>query len=58
MIIVGLTPHVRNRALGGLTPAARIRAEASGLTLPGMTPTRHFSKRQDMVAWPLQSLAG
>jgi uncharacterized protein len=27
-------------------------AEAAGLSLPGTTPLLHFSRRQDMVAWP------
>jgi uncharacterized protein len=27
-------------------------AEAAGLRLPSMAPVLHFSKRQDMVAWP------
>ena len=31
-------------------------ADAAGIRLPSMAPLLHFSKRQDMVAWPLQSL--
>ena len=31
-------------------------AEAAGIRLPTMAPLLHFSKRQDMVAWPLISL--
>ena len=30
-------------------------AEAAGIRLPSMAPRLHFSKRQDMVAWPLRS---
>lgn len=28
-------------------------AEAAGIRLPSMAPLLHFSKRQDMVAWPI-----
>ena len=42
------------------TAEAEIRvntmAEAAGIRLPSMAPLLHFSKRQDMVAWPLMSL--
>jgi uncharacterized protein len=31
-------------------------AEAAGIRLPSMGPLLHFSKRQDMVAFPLESL--
>ena len=31
-------------------------ADAVGIRLPSMAPLLHFSKRQDMVAWGLQSL--
>jgi len=31
-------------------------ADAAGLPLPDMKPLLHFSKRQDMVAWPATSL--
>jgi uncharacterized protein YqjF (DUF2071 family) len=31
-------------------------ADAAGLRLPGRSPQLHFSKRQDMVAWPLTRL--
>ncbi len=33
-------------------------AEACGITLAAMNPVLHFSRRQDMVAWPKHSLAG
>ena len=33
-------------------------AEAAGIHLPAGTPLLHFSRRQDMVAWPLRALAG
>lgn len=29
-------------------------ADATGIRLPSMAPVLHFSKRQDMVAWPLR----
>ena len=32
-------------------------AEAAGIRLPSMAPLLHFSKRQDMVAWGLHSIA-
>ena len=32
-------------------------AAAAGLTLPGIQPLLHFSKRQDMVGWPLRRTA-
>jgi uncharacterized protein len=31
-------------------------ADAAGLRLPSTAPLLHFSKRQDMVAWPLEML--
>jgi uncharacterized protein len=31
-------------------------ADAAGLRLPSMAPLLHFSKRQDMLAWPLQRI--
>ena len=41
--------------------AAEIRvntmANAAGLRLPSTAPLLHFSKRQDMVAWPIETLA-
>lgn len=33
-------------------------ADACGIPRPLMSPTLHFAKRQDMVAWPLHGLAG
>ena len=40
------------------TAEAEIRvntmADAAGIRLPTMAPLLHFSKRQDMVAWPLE----
>jgi hypothetical protein len=33
-------------------------ADAAGIRLPSTRPLLHFSKRQDMVAWPLTSIAG
>jgi uncharacterized protein YqjF (DUF2071 family) len=32
-------------------------AAAAGIRLPAMPPLLHFSRRQDMVAWPLERLA-
>jgi uncharacterized protein YqjF (DUF2071 family) len=32
-------------------------ADAAGLRLAAMAPVLHFSPRQDMVAWPLRSIA-
>ena len=32
---------------------ANTMAEAAGIRLPAMAPVLHFSRRQDMVAWPL-----
>lgn len=32
-------------------------AEAAGMRLPSMAPVLHFSRRQDMVAWPLTAVA-
>jgi hypothetical protein len=32
-------------------------ADAAGIRLPSMAPLLLFSKRQDMLAWPLQSVA-
>jgi uncharacterized protein len=32
-------------------------AEACGIRLPSMAPLLHFSRRQDMVAWPLHQIA-
>ena len=32
-------------------------ADAAGIRLPSMAPLLHFSKRQDMVAWPLQQIS-
>ena len=32
-------------------------AEAAGIRLPAIAPLLHFSKRQDMVAWPLKAVA-
>jgi uncharacterized protein len=34
---------------------ANTMADAVGIRLPSMAPLLHFSKRQDMVAWPLRS---
>jgi uncharacterized protein YqjF (DUF2071 family) len=31
-------------------------AVATGIRLPSMAPVLHFSRRQDMVAWPLQKI--
>jgi len=31
-------------------------AEAAGLRLPSIAPLLHFAKRQDMVAWPMESV--
>ena len=31
-------------------------ADAAGLRLPSTAPLLHFSKRQDMVAWPMETL--
>jgi len=36
--------------------AVNTMAEAAGIRLPSMAPLLHFSKRQDMVAWPLEPL--
>jgi uncharacterized protein YqjF (DUF2071 family) len=36
--------------------ACNTMAEAAGLQLPSMAPLLHFSKRQDMVAWPPDTL--
>ncbi len=36
--------------------ASNTMADAAGLSLPDMKPLLHFSKRQDMVAWPPTSL--
>ena len=36
--------------------AADTMAEASGLSRPGISPLLHFSRRQDMVAWPPSAL--
>jgi uncharacterized protein YqjF (DUF2071 family) len=33
-------------------------ADAAGIRLPPMQPLLHFSKRQDMVAWPLETVGG
>jgi uncharacterized protein len=33
-------------------------ADACGIRLPSMAPLLHFSKRQDMVAWPLSAIGG
>jgi uncharacterized protein YqjF (DUF2071 family) len=33
-------------------------AEACGITLAAINPLLHFSRRQDVVAWPMRSLAG
>ena len=33
-------------------------AEAAGFRLPPVAPLLHFSRRQDMVGWPLRSIAG
>jgi uncharacterized protein YqjF (DUF2071 family) len=30
-------------------------AEAAGIRLPSTRPLLHFSKRQDMVAWPMET---
>jgi uncharacterized protein YqjF (DUF2071 family) len=30
-------------------------ADAAGIRLPSMAPVLHFSKRQDMVAWPMET---
>jgi uncharacterized protein len=42
------------------TAEAEIRintmADAAGIRLPSMAPLLHFSKRQDMVAWPLERI--
>ena len=35
--------------------AVNTMADAAGIRLPAMAPLLHFSKRQDMVAWPLRS---
>jgi uncharacterized protein YqjF (DUF2071 family) len=32
-------------------------ADAAGVHLPARTPLLHFSRRQDMVAWPLRAIA-
>ncbi|MCA1563028.1 MAG: DUF2071 domain-containing protein [Acidobacteria bacterium] len=32
-------------------------AEAAGIHLPARPPVLHFSRRQDMVAWPLRAIA-
>lgn len=32
-------------------------AEAAGIRLPSMAPLLHFARRQDMIAWPLKSIA-
>jgi hypothetical protein len=31
-------------------------SEAAGISLPAGTPLLHFSKRQDMVAWPMHRI--
>jgi uncharacterized protein YqjF (DUF2071 family) len=31
-------------------------ADAAGIRLPSMAPVLHFSKRQDIVAWPLEGI--
>lgn len=36
------------------TISVNTMAEAAGIRLPSMVPLLHFSKRQDMVAWPMQ----
>jgi hypothetical protein len=36
--------------------AQNTMADAAGLSLPAIEPLLHFSKRQDMVAWPPTSL--
>jgi uncharacterized protein YqjF (DUF2071 family) len=35
---------------------ANTMGAAAGIRLPGMPPLLHFSRRQDMVAWPLERL--
>jgi uncharacterized protein YqjF (DUF2071 family) len=35
---------------------ANTMAEAAGIRLPAVAPLLHFSRRQDMVAWPLTKL--
>lgn len=37
---------------------ANTMAEAAGIRLPATAPLLHFSKRQDMVAWPMETLVG
>jgi uncharacterized protein len=36
--------------------AGNTMAEASGIELPSMAPLLHFAKRQDMVAWPPETI--
>jgi uncharacterized protein YqjF (DUF2071 family) len=38
--------------------ATNTMADAAGLRLPSMAPLLHFTKRQDMVAWPLSRVNG
>ena len=33
-------------------------AEAAGIRLPSTAPLLHFSRRQDMVAWPMEKVGG
>jgi uncharacterized protein YqjF (DUF2071 family) len=39
-----------------LESSANTMADAAGIRLPSMSPLVHFSKRQDVVAWPLRRI--
>jgi uncharacterized protein YqjF (DUF2071 family) len=38
------------------TIAVNTMAEAAGIRLPSIAPLLHFSRRQDVVAWPLREV--
>jgi hypothetical protein len=40
------------------TIAVNTMAEAAGIRLPSTAPLLHFSRRQDMVAWPMEQVGG
>lgn len=38
--------------------AVNTMADAAGIRLPSTAPLLHFARRQDMVAWPMETVAG
>jgi uncharacterized protein YqjF (DUF2071 family) len=40
------------------TITANTMADAAGIRLPSTAPLLHFSRRQDMVAWPMEKVGG